>query len=206
MTRLFVDIETIPGESKINEYIKKHSKLPENVKTPSEIEQWLKDEYKKTSLDGDFGRIICIGLILDPPNKETNVLTGPEPEILKSFWEYAQKADLFIAHNGFDFDFPFIYKRSCLNQIKPSRQINFARYRNDQIYDTMQEWNKWTFNKRISFDKLAYILNLPSSKIQMDGSKVYDYYIDGKLTEIYDYCKRDVELLRKIYLKMTFQE
>ena len=53
-------------------------------------------------------------------------------------------------------------------------------------------------------DVLANALKIPSPKIEMDGSKVYDYYKAGRLDEIHKYCKGDVETVRKVYHLMTF--
>ncbi|KKR48516.1 MAG: hypothetical protein UT84_C0037G0008, partial [Candidatus Curtissbacteria bacterium GW2011_GWA1_40_16] len=39
-----------------------------------------------------------------------------------------------------------------------------------------------------------------------DGSQVYDYFLKGKYNDIYEYCRRDVELSRKIYKRMTFED
>jgi len=42
------------------------------------------------------------------------------------------------------------------------------------------------------------------SKENLDGSKVYPYYRAGKLAEIYEYCKRDVDTARQVYRRLTF--
>ena len=106
-----------------------------------------------------------------------------------------------------DFDLRFIFKRSIVNGIKPvSKHLNlsFARYKSFPIFDTMREWEKWS-NSYISLDTLAKVLGLESSKDGgIDGSQVYDFYLAGKHDEIYEYCKRDVELTRKVYRRMRF--
>ena len=162
--------------------------------------------YRATSLSGDFGRIFCIGYALgDDP---VDIIRGQESEILKKWWDIADRADLFVGHNIMDFDLPFIYKRSIIHKIKPAaRHINlsFARYRSDPIFDTMKEWDKWALRASISLDKLAKVLGLPTSKDGgIDGSKVYDAYLAGKYDQICEYCKRDVELTRKVFKRMNF--
>lgn len=158
--------------------------------------------FRSTSLSGEFGRIFCIGYALD--DDPSNCISGDEKEILKEFWKIARDADLFIGHNIMDFDFKFIYKRSIILGIKPSRNLNFARYRSDPIFDTMKEWEKWS-NGCVSLHKLSLLFGLASPKEKgIDGSKVYDHFLEGKGEEIVEYCKRDVEATRAVYKKITF--
>jgi len=114
--------------------------------------------------------------------------------------------DRFIGHNIWAFDLPFIYKRSIINGVKPRRDISFARYRNTPIYDTMMEWDLWnmkTYGQKL--DTLAKVLGLPTSKDDMDGSMVWQYFQEGRIDEICRYCMKDVELTRKVYYRMTFE-
>lgn len=207
MIKLFLDIETIPASESLKKELAKQIQ-PENLE-PESIQKWeekIEKEYLSTSLNGDFGRILCIAYIKETPAEvKKGVIKGDEPEILKEFWEIARDVGLFIGHNVLDFDLKFIFKRSVIHKIKPTKEISFARYRSNPIYDTMQEWRKWdTREKMISLDKLAKILGLPSSKGTLDGSKVYEFYKQGKLEEIYRYCMEDVELTRKIYNRLNF--
>lgn len=134
------------------------------------------------------------------------VLSGDEKEIITKFWEIAKDVELFVGHNIMGFDFPFIYKRSVINNIKPRMDINFARYRSHPIFDTMQEWEKWNSRGFTSLDAMAKIFGLPTSKDGIDGSKVWDFYKDGKIKEICDYCLRDVVLTRQVYYRMVFED
>ena len=130
--------------------------------------------------------------------------TDDETEIIQSFWKLVDRnCNLFVGHNILDFDLRFIYQRSIIHQIKPSREIPFARFRNAPIFDTMHEWSKWG-REHISLDLLSRALGIPSPKEGLDGSKVYPYYCAGKLPEICDYCKRDVETVRQVYRRLTF--
>jgi predicted PolB exonuclease-like 3'-5' exonuclease len=68
----------------------------------------------------------------------------------------------------------------------------------------MHEWTKWS--GRISMDELAHALGLESSKKNIDGSQVFEYYQKGKLKEICDYCKEDVRVTRQIYHRLNFED
>lgn len=205
MVKLFFDIETIPCEDdKKEEYVAiikaKNSKRNGNGrKTDEEI-------YHDMGLEGTFGRICCIGYLKEDGEVTKEVVKGKEKEILKKFWKVAEDVDLFVGHNVFEFDLPFIYKRSIILGVKPSKNLNFAKYRNDPIFDTMSEWEKWSYGTKQRLDTLAKVLGLPTSKDEMDGSMVWDYFQKGKLEDICKYCMKDVELVRKVYYKMTFEE
>lgn len=202
MNILYFDIETIPCSEEDKEKFLEilRSKNGNGEKTDDEIRRSM-------SFSGEYGKICCIGVIKENSQgiivKE--VFSGTEKEILTKFWEVARDVDRFVGHNIFEFDLPFIYKRSIINGVKP-RELSFARYRNMPIYDTLKEWDLWSYNGKQSLDTLSKIMGFPTSKDEMDGSMVWDYFKDGKLEEICKYCMKDVELTRKVYKKMTFTE
>ena len=193
--RLFLDIETIPASQKDHEYLKE-----EFLKKPREIE--FAQFVESTSLDGNFGRIFCIGYAVD--DKPAEVFDGAEADILKQFWGLAAQAHLFIGHNVMEFDLPFILKRSAIHRIKPSQTLSFARYRSAPIFDTMREWEQWAMRSATSLKTLGHVLGIPIKK-GLSGSDVPNLYKEGRLEEIKQYCARDVELTRAIYERMTFQ-
>ncbi len=200
---LFFDIETIPAQENQHGILKEiHAKkLEDGKKVSGSFEEYL----AATSFDGAFGQIICIGYAQD--DKPVEVLKGDETHILKDFWNIAKSASLFIGFNNMDFDLRFIYQRSVVCNVKPSVDLSFARYRSNPIYDIMHEWNKWDLHSHISLDGLAKALGIPSSKGgAIEGKDVARAYKDGRLTEICDYCKKDVEVTRAIYRKMIFAE
>jgi DNA polymerase elongation subunit (family B) len=204
MKRLFFDIETLPAEGKDVEIVKQlwEDAKKKSANSEKKTENTFDNFFRNTSFQGEFGRILCIGYAVE--GEPVECLSGDEKEIIKNFWEIAKDADLFIGHNIMEFDLRFIYKRSIIHNIKPSRELNFARYRNNPIYDTMKEWEKWGAIGT-SLHKLSLCLGVTSPKeAGIDGSKVYDYYLDGKSEEIYKYCKRDVEATRSVYERMTF--
>ena len=194
MKIVFFDIETVPTDQALQA-----SGLLESQMQLDEA-----DLIKRLSLSAMTAKICCLGYAVEPPlDSMIEVLHGDEQEILKGFWQLAADCDLFVGHNILDFDLRFIYQRSVIHRIKPSREIPFARYRNAPIYDTMQEWSKWG-REHASLDALTRVLSIPSPKESLDGSKVYPYYRAGKLAEICEYCKRDVDSVRQVYRRLTF--
>lgn len=194
MKILFFDIETVPTEQSLQ-----HSGLLEAQMQLDEAEI-----IKRLSLSAATARILCLAYALEPPaDSPVAVLGGDEREILQSFWKLATETNLFVGHNVLDFDLRFIHQRSMIHQIKPSRELPFARFHSAPIFDTMHEWSKWG-REHVSLDLLARALGIPSPKECLDGSKVYPYYRAGKLAEICEYCKCDVDTVRQVYRRLTF--
>lgn len=202
MIKLFFDIETLPSS---DEHKEKHLSILKKKKGNGDKHDDL--VHEETSFEGTFGRICCIGIIKEDERgvMQKEVFSGDEKEILTNFWKSAEGVHRYVGHNIWAFDLPFIYKRSIINGVKPI-PLNFARYRNIPIYDTMMEWELWNIMKSQKLDTLAHVLGLPTSKDEMDGSMVADYYKQGRIEEIKKYCMKDVELTRKVYYKMTFEQ
>jgi predicted PolB exonuclease-like 3'-5' exonuclease len=194
MKIFYFDIETVPTD---------HA-LKENGLLDQQIKLDEPELIKKLSLSAATAKIICLCYAVEPSLiNSIEVLQGEETEIIKNFWKLAADCNLFVGHNILDFDLRFIYQRSVIHQIKPSRDIPFTRFRNAPIYDTMQEWSKWG-REHVSLDTLSKALGIPSPKENLDGSKVYPYYRAGKLPEIIEYCKRDVDSVRQVHKRLTF--
>ena len=205
--RIYLDCETLPPD-------KDNHDLP----AIERFAQYTDEEFRQLALDARHGRLLCIGLIIEQDDQITvhGVLgrdrtTGrfhlDEERTLRAFWkivkDFDQRRDLLIGFNLLDFDLVFLCQRSIIKQVKPSINICFTRYRSQPVYDLMWEFSKWRYRHKL--DDLAKILGLESSKQNgLDGSKVYDYFLAGRHQEIADYCLRDVEVARAIYLRMNF--
>lgn len=211
MRRIFVDIETLPPDRNSSE-----------VGVRAELSSCSDEEFRRLALDGDFGRVLTVGLIVEHDGevrhrgllgreRQTMMFHLDEARTLRGFWKLLRgfniRRDLVVGHNLFDFDLPFLYKRSVIGRVRPSVELSFVRYRSQPIFDTMHQWNKWSPRKYVSLDRLAKILGIESSKGRgIDGSRVYDKFCAGRHGEIADYCMRDVELVRAIYYRMVFPD
>jgi hypothetical protein len=209
--RIFVDIETLPPD-----------KDTSILNLPEEVTACSDEEFRRLALDGDFGRVLTIGVIVEQDDqmthrgllgreRQTMMFHLDEARTLRGFWKLLKgfnvSRDLVVGHNVFDFDLPFLYKRSVIQRVRPSVELPFTRYRSRPVFDTMHQWNKWSPRKFVSLDRLAKVLGLESSKGQgISGSLVYDRFCEGCHQEIADYCMRDVELVRAIYYRMCFTE
>jgi len=110
---------------------------------------------------------------------------------------------VFIGHNVINFDLRFLFQRSVMCNVKPPIFIPFnAKPWDASVYDTMTAWAG--FGNRVSLDKLCKIFELEDDNNEIDGSKVWDYYKEGRIAEIAEYCKQDVVQTRQAYKRMTF--
>lgn len=200
--QLFFDLETIPASDDLREAATESERSKWKSKDIAEDDEAL---FRASALSGNFGRIFCIGYAID--DEPARIIGGNEVKILDEWWKVAAGAAKFIGHNVINFDIPFLYKRSIINKCSPSQLLPIKNFETVTIYDTDKQWNRWLYQSSIKLHHLAIALGLPSSKEDgIDGSQVYDFYLKGKFKEIYEYCKRDVELTRKIYKRMIFED
>jgi DNA polymerase elongation subunit (family B) len=221
--KVFIDIETIPPD-KEKFYLSRQSLIPTShsalVQSSLGIDvQLTEEEFCGLSLQAEYGRILCIGVIIENENKairkgvlgfdlETNAFHLDEAKTLRGFWkllgEFKPNQDLIIGHNVMDFDLPFIYKRSRILKVKPTVKLSFARYRSSPIYDTMKEWSMWNLKeKSISLSSLAELLDVGINKPEgINGSKVYEEFLLGSHQKIADYCLQDVEISKAVFERL----
>jgi predicted PolB exonuclease-like 3'-5' exonuclease len=98
-------------------------------------------------------------------------------------------------------------QRYIVNGIKPHALIRRAAeakpWESEKVFDTMIQFAG--VGNRISLDKLCLALSVPSPKGDMDGSMVSKAVADGRINEVAQYCKKDVEATREVFKRMTFQ-
>jgi len=220
MKRIFLDIETLPAKPELWKALPAEAREEIGSKPKRGAGgRKSEDAYRRSALSGEVGRVLCIGLIVEHSGTENSLVLGwdeaanrfsdDEPALLRSFWEqmrdFDASTDLVIGHNVLDFDLRFIYQRCVVHRVKPSVELSFRRYANRPVFDTMQEWSKWSRQDSLSLDRIARALGLASSKSpSISGALVYDRYVEGKHRLIRDYCLADVVLTRQVYRRLTF--
>ena len=166
------------------------------------------EAYAKSSFDGTFSKIVCIGVIFLTRNMEPRGAVswyGPnEKELLKQFWARLGKdrPSLYVTHNGLGFDLPFIKKRSIIHQVKPSVEITLARFRTEPVFDTMAVWSNWDNRGWVKLDVLARALGVESKS--GSGSQVADMWAQGQGKEIAEYCLQDTYVTYGCYCRMKY--
>lgn len=202
-------------------------KAPGNYKKPEAIEEFITAKraemraayladagalYRKTALDGALGSVAVVGLAFgdgEPMSIDTSATT--ERDMLKGLMLIineqcnAQSRPCFVGHNIAGFDLRFLWQRCVILGVKPSPWLPFDAKPWDtaRIYDTMTQWSP-DRDKRISLKRLCRALGVPTSKGDIDGSKVWDYWQAGKHAEVAEYCRADVVATRECYRRMAF--
>ncbi len=180
-----------------------------DILNASDAEQQDKD-YERSSFDGTFSRIVCIGTIAFSDAMEPQGATawygGRERELLQQFWAWMANArpNLFITHNGLGFDLPFLKKRSIIHQVKPTVEINLAKYRTEPVYDTLAIWSNWETRGWVRLDVLARALGVETKS--GSGKQVAEMWHAGRGKEIAEYCLQDCYVTYACYSKMIFRE
>jgi 3'-5' exonuclease len=215
---LFLDIETV---AVTNTY----QSLDERMKVQwSRKASFFKREenqsdedlfHERAGIYAEFGKIVCIsvGKFFDHESGELGLKTkafyGHDEALLlqefKSMLEKLGDPIKLCAHNGKEFDFPYLCRRMLVNEIPLPAALNLSGKKSWQVdhLDTLELWKFGDYKHYTSLDLLASIFNIPSSKSDIDGSKVNKvYYEQGDLEKIKNYCTADLSVLVQLYLKM----
>ncbi|TAF67748.1 MAG: 3'-5' exonuclease [Cytophagales bacterium] len=227
---LFLDIETARSHYQLNELSEGMQKMWEHKAQmmDKDSEQTPQEKYKdKAAIFAEFGRVVCISVALihfvnnEPHLKLKSYYGENENEILLQFKELLdQKLDpkkypnlQLAAHNGKEFDYPYLCRRLLINQIQLPKilQIQNKKPWEVQLLDTMEMWK---FGDKKNFTKLellCHIFDIPSPKDNIDGSQVGEYFWERKeYKTIAQYCEKDVvataQLIMKYSLKPLIKE
>jgi DNA polymerase elongation subunit (family B) len=168
--------------------------------------------YKRAGIWAEFGKIICISVGIFTSGKNIGIRVKSfsshhEKEILEQFSALlaGQPASLILcAHNGKEFDFPYICRRMLVNGIKIPAQLEISGKKPWEInhLDTMELWKFGDYKNFTSLSLLTAIFDIPTPKDDIDGSMVgHFYWVENQLERICVYCQKDVvataQLLRR---------
>ncbi len=209
---LFLDIETVPQCTAFSE-LSERKRLLWDKKSA----QWRKDStaeeaYERAGIYAEFGKIICIsvGSIVDDVLHVKSFFGDDEKALLEEFWQSLQKFakqknPLLCAHNGKEFDFPYLCRRMLINGIELPKLLQIQHKKPWEIphLDTLDLWRFGDYKHYTSLDLLCDIFDIPTPKSDIDGSEVAKVYWQEKnLERIVKYCEADVVALTQLYLRM----
>jgi len=219
----YIDIETLPNYSSFSEAPEIEQELwAKKTRFVQQSEEKTAAElYQRAGIYSEFGKIICIsvGIIKMKENEphfyQKSFFGHNEKEILLEFvaslqdFEKKKKEVILCAHNGKEFDYPFIARRMLINRIKLPKTLDIAGKKPWEVphLDTMEMWKFGDYKHFTSLNLLAYLFDIPSPKDDIDGSQVANvYYIDKNLDRIEQYCRKDVLTVAQVFLKYKFLE
>ena len=210
---LFLDIETVPQFST-------YAKVPERLQKlwdikASRIKQNEEDTaenlYQRAGIYSEFGKIICvsIGFFSNSEFRIKSFFDDDEKKLLIEFSEmlnkhYYKKEHLLCAHNGKEFDFPYLARRIIINELPLPNILDSAGKKPWEIshLDTMELWKFGDYKNYTSLALLSAIFNIPTPKDDINGSDVARVYWEEKnLQRIAIYCQKDVLTIAQIFLK-----
>jgi len=158
----------------------------------------------KGALSAITGQIVCICLLIDDGDQMREVtLIGAEAGILRNFWERVEPNDVFIGYNLLNFDLLFIRQRSWILGIRPSRKIDLRKFYSSDLIDLLQLWSNSGAQKYVSLGQVAGALGCGEKSAE--GSRVAEWWQQGKIDEIARYCLQDVRITYLVFLKLMFQ-
>lgn len=190
-----------------------HGNVQDDLFAYSEYEvQRQKEEelYQRSAFDGTFSRIVVIGLLMFSDAMEPQGAMAwygnNEAGLLRRFWQKISelRPSLWITHNGLGFDLPFLKKRSMIHQIKPTVELNLAKFRNEPVYDTMAIWSNWDMRGWVKLDVLARALHVPTKT--GSGAQVAEMWETQGGMEVATYCLQDTYVTYACYCRMTYRE
>lgn len=216
---LLIDIETVPQVCNIKELSVEERKLffDKISKTmPETFDE--EDAYKqRAGILAEFGKVICISIgffYTDKVNRtclriksifgdDEKILLNEFVETLKKFFNRKNRIQ-FAGHNIREFDIPFLCRRMIINQIPlPSfMYLHGAKPWEISMTDTLQWWKFGDHKNYISLHLLASVLDITTSKDDIDGSMVqHVYYIEKDLQRIVRYCEKDIVVVAQVILR-----
>jgi len=224
---LFLDIETVPQQPGFH-------LLPEDWKNLWETKAGIllkgkegetpETLYGRAGIYAEFGKIICIscGVMQGAENNRRLTLKSffgdDEKEVLRAFCDMLAKwspasgrtggseSKYLCAHNGKEFDFPYICRRLIINGLPMPVLLNIAGKKPWEVnhLDTMELWKFGDYKSYTSLNLLAHTLGIPTPKDDIDGSMVCKvYYEEKNLERIVTYCQKDVITLAQIFLRFS---
>jgi 3'-5' exonuclease len=214
----YLDIETIPQHPSYQDLPEKLRELWDHKASflKHEPEENAESLYERAGIYAEFGKIICISLGFlkgNPQRWEFRVksLQGHDEEkillefnkILEDYFDPSQ--NFLCAHNGKEFDYPYIARRCLINGITLPSALEIAGkkpWETEHLMDTMQLWRFGDYKSFTSLNLLCEIFKIPTPKDDISGKDIAQVYWEEKnLKRIVSYCEKDVIAMARLFFR-----
>ncbi len=212
---LFLDIETVPQYESFDQLEEIDQQLYADKTKYQRKEEYTPAEfYDRAGIWAEFGKIVCIsvGYFVNRDGQQfrTRSFTGEEKLLLEEFSSllnehFSHRNHLLCAHNGKEFDFPYIARRMIILGVEIPAKLNLFGKKPWEVphLDTLELWKFGDYKHYTSLKLLTRILDIPSPKDDIDGSQVRDvFYVEKDIQRIANYCEKDVVAVAQIVLKL----
>ena len=217
---LFLDIETVPQFSSYNELPDDWKQLWDTKSNSlSKYHEGQNNEslYPRAGIYAEFGKIVCIscGVLQGNASQRKIVIKSfsgdDEKLLLQQFNEMLNKwatgeQKFLCAHNGKEFDFPYLCRRMIINSLPVPGILNISGKKPWEVnhFDTLELWKFGDYKSFTSLNLLAHTLAIKTPKDDIDGSMVWEvYWKEKNLQRIVTYCQKDVVTVAQILLRMN---
>ncbi len=219
---LIIDIETVPVVSHVNQLSDSQRSLwRDKANRLIERSEHIEENqlfFDSAGILAEFGKVICIGIgILRKQKAEEHYsmriksISGDDEKlILTSFNELLTKSfssndDMQLCgHNIKEFDVPYLCRRMLINGIKLPALLDISGMKPWQVahVDTLHLWKFGDYKHYTSLKLLCSVLNVPSSKEDIEGKDVGRvYWMENGLARISSYCQRDVLAVAQLMMR-----
>jgi len=217
---LFLDIETVPETHHFSDLSDDKQALWESKSKYQRRDEFSAEEfYDRAGIWAEFGKIVCISVGYfkmegDIRNFRVTSFYGEESKILKDFknllnTHFNHNNHLLCAHNGKEFDFPYIARRMIIHNIELPQKLNLFGKKPWEVphLDTLELWKFGDYKSYTSLKLLTHVLGIKSPKDDIDGSEVCRvYYEDKEIDRIIIYCEKDTIAVAQIFLRLRGDE
>jgi len=219
---LFLDIETVPCSPNFKDLDVTFQTLWSEKTAWQRKEEYTPAEFYKlkAGVMAEFAKIICISvgyLFIENGENHFRIKSfygDDEKQIITDFNEllntqFNKKQHQLCAHNGKEFDFPFIARRTLINRLKLPALLDIAGKKPWEVnhLDTMELWKFGDYKHYTSIKLLAALFNIPTPKDDIDGSQVAGvYWNDKDIERIKKYCQKDTLTVAQLLLKYKGEE
>lgn len=227
MSTLIIDIETIgedfdsldqATQDALTWWIKKESSAKDEYQAAlSELKEGL-------GFSPLTGEIVVIGVLDAQRNKGKVYFQAPgknvkpftegnfdfesftEKEMLQHFWQGVLQYDEFVTFNGKSFDVPFLFVRSAVNKVKPTKNLMSNRYLSSQRVgcrhvDLLDELNFYgAVRKKGNLHLWSRAFGIASPKAGgITGDDVNRLFKEKKFVDIARYNTGDLIATKELY-------
>lgn len=217
---LFLDIETVPLFETFQEMDEIAKDLWDKKTKYQRKDEFTPEEfYERAGIWAEFGKIICISVGYfvfkgDKRNFRVTSFYGEEEAILNDFknllnTHFNRPHHILCAHNGKEFDFPYIARRMLIHHIDLPEKLNLFGKKPWEIphLDTLELWKFGDYKHYTSLALMTMVLGIPSPKDDIDGSEVRDvFYKEKNIDRIVMYCEKDTVAVAQIFLRLRNEE
>lgn len=213
---VFLDIETVPEVQNFTDLNADKQELWTQKSQYQRKDEFTAEEfYPRAGIWAEFGKIICISVGYFASREDARAFrittfSGDEISILKQFktlleTHFNNSKYLLCAHNGKEFDFPYIARRMLIHHIKLPSKLNLFGKKPWEVphLDTLELWKFGDYKHYTSLKLMTNVLGIPSPKDDIDGSEIYRvFYEDNDIERIISYCEKDTLAVAQILLRL----